>query len=391
MQTANTVQTLWIHPFNGIAGDMTLGALIAAGTDVDQLRTELAKLNVEGWQLNAEPISRNGISAINVTVDADEGHVHRTAGDIIELVTSAGYPKRVTDRAVRVFEALAEAEGRVHDMDPAKVHFHEVGGIDAIVDVVGSCLALEALGVEHIVVAPVAQGHGMAKSAHGIISNPAPATTLLLEGVPVKGLDVNIELTTPTGAALVRALADQFGPMPAMTITASGFGAGDKELEAHPNLLHMIIGEATVADTSQLIVLETNVDDLSGEYLAHAITKLIDAGSLDAWLTPIEMKRGRTAATVSVLVEPTQQERIGSVLLAETGSLGYRAYGVDRTAVSREMQSVDVDGHTIAIKVTDGTAKAEFTDVAAAAEALGRPARTIAAEAEQAWRGNGPK
>lgn len=385
------MQTIWIHPFNGIAGDMTLGALIAAGVDVEHLRTELTKLNVDQWQLNAEPISRNGISAMNVTVDADEGHVHRTAADIIELVSNAGYAERVTDRAVRVFEALAEAEGHVHDMDPAKVHFHEVGGIDAIVDVVGSCLALEALGVEHIVVAPVALGHGTAKSAHGIISNPAPATTRLLEGVPVKGLDVNIELTTPTGAAIVRALADQYGPMPAMTISTSGFGAGDRELEAHPNLLHVIVGDSSPHETSQLIVLEANVDDLSGEYLAHAVTKLIDAGSLDAWLTPIEMKRGRTAATISALVEPIDQERIGAILLAETGSLGYRAYGVDRTAVPRKIDSVVIDGHNIAIKVTEGTAKAEFKDVAVAAEALGRPARSIAAEAEQAWRTQAPK
>ena len=377
--------TARIHPFNGIAGDMTLGALIAAGADAGHLRTELAKLDVDGWHLNAEVIYRNGIGATNVTVDADEGHVHRTAADIIELVANAGYPARVTERAVSVFVALAKAEGQVHGIDPSKVHFHEVGGIDAFIDVVGSCLALEALDIESIVVAPVALGHGIAKSAHGIISNPAPATTLLLEGVPVKGLDVNLELTTPTGAALVRALGDEYGPMPQMTITNSGFGAGDRELEAHPNLLHIIIGQSAPLTSSQLLVLETNVDDLSGEYLAHAVTKLMDAGCLDAWLTPVEMKRGRTAATLSALIEPTKQDEIGKVLLAETGSLGYRSYGVDRTAVPRWFETVVVDGHSIGVKISEGTAKAEFADVVIAAEQLGRPARVIASEAERRW------
>ena len=377
--------TLWIHPFNGIAGDMTLGALIGAGADADHLRAELKKLDVDGWKLNAEPVSRNGIGAINVTVDADEGHVHRTAQDIIDLVTAADYPARVTARAISVFEALAEAEGHIHGIDPSQVHFHEVGGIDAIVDIVGSCLALESLDVDHIVVAPVALGQGLAKSAHGIIPNPAPATARLLEGVPVKGLDVPVELTTPTGAALVRALADQYGPMPSMTVAAAGFGAGDRELEAHPNLLHVILGEGQVAGTEQLLVLEVNVDDLTGEYLAHAVTKLIDAGSLDAWLTPIEMKRGRPASMVSALIEPHQLEAVGQVLLNETGSLGYRAYGVDRTALPRRIETVVVEGHNIRIKVSEGTAKAEFADVITAASTIGRPARAVAAQAERIW------
>ena len=377
--------TLWIHPFNGIAGDMTLGALIGAGADADHLRAELKKLDVDGWKLNAEPVSRNGIGAINVTVDADEGHVHRTAQDIIDLVTAADYPARVTARAISVFEALAEAEGHIHGIDPSQVHFHEVGGIDAIVDIVGSCLALESLDVDHIVVAPVALGQGLAKSAHGIIPNPAPATARLLEGVPVKGLDVPVELTTPTGAALVRALADQYGPMPSMTVAAAGFGAGDRELEAHPNLLHVILGEGQVAGTEQLLVLEVNVDDLTGEYLAHAVTKLIDAGSLDAWLTPIEMKRGRPASMVSALIEPHQLEAVGQVLLNETGSLGYRAYGVDRTALPRRIETVVVEGHNIRIKVSEGTAKAEFADVITVASTIGRPARAVAAQAVRIW------
>ena len=383
------MKAVWIHPFNGIAGDMTLGALIAAGADVDVLRSQLETLGVDGWTLHAEPISRNGIGAINVTVETNEGHSHRTAAHIIALVEEAALPQRVTERAIAVFTALAEAEGRVHQVDPAKVHFHEVGGIDAIIDVVGSCLALEALDIEYVAVAPVAVGHGLARSAHGIISNPAPATTHLLEGVPVKGLDVRLELTTPTGAALVRALADSFGPMPEMTITSAGFGAGDTELDEHPNLLHVIIGELSavpITTTDQLVVLEANVDDLSGEYLAHAVTKLLSSGALDAWVTPVEMKHGRPAVTISALTEPAAVQSIGEVLLAESGSLGYRSRGVERSALDRRFESVELEGHAISLKITNNTAKAEFGDVARVSDELGRPARIVAAQAEQLWR-----
>lgn len=380
------MNTLWIHPFNGIAGDMMLGALVDAGADVNQLRSDLDTLNVDGWELRVEEVFRNGIGAVNLTVVADEGHVHRTAGDIIALVEAAQLPARVTERAARVFRALADAEGHVHRTDPASVHFHEVGGIDAIVDVVGSCLALEQLDVGQIVVAPVANGQGIAKSAHGIIPNPAPATARLLEGVPVRGLDVRVELTTPTGAALVAALADAFGPMPAMTVTTSGFGAGDNELDEHPNLLHVVLGAAEEMPSEPLLVLETNVDDLSGEYLAHAVSRLIDEGALDAWITPIEMKKQRPGAMVSALVDPLEADRLGAVLLAETGSIGFRSVGVDRVARNRTFDTVVVDGHEIRIKVTAHTGKAEFADVRAAAAALERPARLIAAEAESIWR-----
>lgn len=381
-QTTGSLTTLWIHPFNGIAGDMTLGALIDAGADAGQIRKGLSTLGVDGWSMNTAEVFRNGIGAVNLTVDADEGHVHRTAGDIIELVSNAGLPGRVVTRATAVFRALAEAEGHVHRADPDTVHFHEVGGIDAIVDVVGTCLALEQLDIEQIVVAPVTVGRGMAKSAHGIISNPAPATSRLLDGVPVRGLDVQVELTTPTGAALVRALADSFGPLPQMTISSSGFGAGDNELDEHPNLLHVIIGEAEAAEAEQLIVIEANVDDLSGEYLSHAVSQLITAGALDAWITPIEMKKGRPAATVSALVSPTDVRRIGDALLVETGSIGFRAYGVSRRAIDRTIVTVEVDGQPIRVKQTHLTTKAEYEDVARAAAVVGRPARDIAAEAE---------
>ncbi len=382
------MKTLWIHPFNGIAGDMMLGALIDAGADVDQVRKGLDQLGVDDWSLRTESIQRHGISATNLVVDTNEGHTHRTAADIAAIVDASDLPTQVRDNAKQVFVVLAEAEGAVHDNAPEDVHFHEVGGIDAIVDVVGTCIALDLLGIERIVVAPVAVGHGITKSAHGRIPHPAPATVRLLESVPVKGLDTSVELTTPTGAAIVRALADDYGPAPAMTITASGFGAGDAELADHPNLLQVLVGDGLNAgiESDQLIVLEANVDDLSGEYLAHAVARLIEAGALDAWTTPIEMKRSRPAVTLSALIDPPHIDRIGQVLLRETGSLGFRSYGVDRRCVPRTVGHVDIEGQQIAIKESAETLKAEFVDVVAAAKILDRPARVVAAEAEEKWR-----
>ena len=382
------MNTVWIHPFNGIAGDMMLGALIDAGADVDVVRARLESLGVDDWSIRTELIQRHGISATNLTVETNEGHTHRTAADIAAIVDASELSGTVRANAKRVFTVLAEAEGAVHDMDPATVHFHEVGGIDAIVDVVGTCIALELLEIERVVVAPVAVGHGITKSAHGRIPHPAPATVRLLESIPVQGLDTNVELTTPTGAAIVRALADEFGAAPAMTLTSSGFGAGDADLPNHPNLLQVLIGDSASPETTSdhLAVLETNVDDLSGEYLAHAVTQLLEAGALDAWTTPIAMKRGRPAVTLSALVNPADIDRVGAVLLRETGSLGYRVGGVDRRSVDRTIGTVTIEGHDIAIKSSPDTVKAEFVDVAAAARVLGRPARLVAAEAEAKWR-----
>ncbi|NNC80010.1 MAG: nickel pincer cofactor biosynthesis protein LarC [Acidimicrobiales bacterium] len=382
--------TLWVHPFNGIAGDMFLGALIDAGADVDEIRSTLTTLEVPEWELRTEETARNAIAAVNVHVDTTEGHTHRTAADIIDIVTKAPLPPRVASRAIAVFETLAAAEGAVHNMLPSDVHFHEVGGVDAIVDVVGVCVALELLGVDELVLAPIAVGHGTTNSAHGRIPHPAPATIRLLEGWPVAGIDINLELTTPTGAALVTALATSAGPMPAMTVTASGFGAGDAEPETIPNLLHVVLGDRPEMQEDTLAVLETNVDDLSGELVAHAVSSLVLAGALDAWATPIQMKKHRPAQTVSVLCELGDSERLGQQLLRETGSLGFRSSTVLRTSVSRSMGAVDVDGHQIRIKASPARIKAEMDDVVSVALATGRTAREIATEAERVWAEQNP-
>ena len=385
-----TDSTLWVNPFNGIAGDMMLGALIDAGADAERIEIALAGLDIEGWALRIERTERHGVAAVDLSVLVEDDQPQRRAGDIMALIGRAPLPERARTRALAVFEALARAEGEVHEVDPDDVHFHEVGAVDAIVDIVGVCLALEQLDVSRLLVGPIAVGRGSVRTAHGVVSNPAPATVALLRGWPIIGLDTGLELTTPTGAAIVAALGEA-GPVPPMRLTGSGFGAGDARPEAFPNVLHVLVGEVDVGTTERLVVLETNVDDATGETLAHAVERLLDQGALDAWIAPILMKKGRPAHIVSVLTRPPLADALGSVLLRETGSIGFRRQTVERTAQPRRHETVDVDGHEIGVKVTPHTVKAEHEDVVAAAAALDRPVREVAARAEAAWQAHRPQ
>jgi len=283
---------------------------------------------------------------------------------------------------------LAVAEGKVHGVSPEEVHFHEVGALDAIVDIVGSCAALESLDVDEITSGPVAVGIGTISAAHGILPNPPPAVVNLLEDIPTVGIDVGLELTTPTGAALVKGLATSTGPLPDMTITASGYGAGTRDLSDRANVTQVIIGTATpTGATSEdpkesVVELATNLDDITGEQLGHAITELMEAGALDAWVTPIVMKKGRPAHTLSVLVAPAQAPELAGLVMSMTGSLGVRTRQLDRVVAQRHTVTVSVDGHDIDVKVSDVRVKAEFDQVTVAAEALGLPVQEVAARAE---------
>ena len=274
--------TAWFHCFSGVAGDMALGALIDAGAPIEEVTSILGRLGLPGWALEVEPVLRGGIGGTKVHVRIQESTVVRTASHIQGLVTDAGLPARVESRALAVFGALATAEGRLHRRPPDQVHFHEVGGVDAIVDVVGTCAALEVLGVDEVTCSPVAVGLGMVRAAHGIIPNPAPAVVELLRGVPTRGVDLSVELTTPTGAALMAALSSGFGALPPMTVGATGFGAGSRELDDRPNLTQVVLGDPTrVAPPSgqpQMLV-EANVDDATGEVLAHTIGELLRQSS----------------------------------------------------------------------------------------------------------------
>lgn len=382
----------WFHCFSGISGDMTLGALVDAGADLGEVTAMCERLGVSGWTLGATEVLRGGIGGTKVHVAAAESPVVRTAGNIAALVRGAGLPPRVEARALAAFEALAVAEGRLHRRPPEQVHFHEVGGIDAIIDVVGSCAALEVLGVDRVVVSAVATGRGMVRSAHGLIPNPAPATVELLRDAPVYGLDEPVELTTPTGAALAATLAHEWGPLPAMRIGSVGFGAGDAELDGRPNLLQVVVG--TVTDDAgvgggagqTLVQLEVNVDDATGEVLADTLAAALDAGALDAWVTPILMKKGRPAHTLAALVDPTLAGQVADVLTRGTGSFGVRAHRPERFAAPRRLDEVEVAGHRVRIKVGPGRAKPEADDATRVARLTGLPLREVVSRAEGAWR-----
>ena len=385
-------RTAWFHCFAGIAGDMALGALLDAGADLGEVRTLLQRLPVDGWTLDAEPVLRGGIAGTRALVGADEDGTSRTAADIAAIVSAASLPARVTARALDTFAVLAEVEAGLHRRAVGEVHLHEVGGLDAIVDVVGVAAALEVLGIDQVGASAVTTGTGTVTAAHGVLPNPAPAVVSLLAraGAPARGIDVDLELTTPTGAALLVALASTWGPLPAMTVTASGFGAGTRDLPALPNLTQVVLGNAGiergVPPGQPVVLLEANVDDATGEALADAVVALLAAGAHDAWLTPIVMKKGRPAHVVSALVDVARVEAVSAVLVSATGTFGVRRSTLDRRPVTRRFEAVEVAGHTIGVKVGPHRAKVEHDDAARVAAATGMSSAEVTSLAEEAWR-----
>jgi len=383
----------WFHCFAGIAGDMAFGSLVDAGADLDAVLEIVQRIPLDGWTVEADAVLRNGLAATQLVVRCRETGIVRTHAHIVGLLEEARLPVRVRTRALAVFERLAEVEGLLHRRPPASVHFHEVGGLDAIVDVVGTCAALEVLAVDSVRASAVATGIGMVRTAHGLLPNPAPAVVGLLRGAPTYGLDVPVELTTPTGAAILSALASGFGPLPAMTVRASGFGAGTRTLEQLPNVTQVVIGttqpvpgESTDPPHGQPAVeLAANVDDATGETIAHAVAALLEAGALDAWVAPVIMKKGRPGHVVSALADQAVAGQIARVLMAETGSLGVRSRPVVRWMADRHTDKVDVDGLAVRVKVSPGRVKAEHDDAAGVAARLGVPVREVARRAETAW------
>ena len=383
-----TGTTTWFHCFAGIAGDMALGALVDAGADLEEVCALLRRIPVGGWKVDAQPVLRGGIAATRLEVSTAESAVVRTYAHITGLIDEARLPDRVRDRAQATFLALARTEGRLHRRPPEQVHFHEVGGLDAIVDIVGTCAALETLGVDRVCASPVATGTGMVRSTHGVLPNPAPAVVELLRGAPTYGRDIAYELTTPTGAALLAANAVSYGPLPAMTIEATGFGAGGRDLDDLPNMTQVVLG-TSVADRSPgqpVVVLEVNVDDATGETLAHTVAALLEAGAHDAWVTPIVMKKGRPAHTVSALADVALADQVSRVLVAETGSLGVRGQTIERWPAARSAHEVEVAGLPVRVKVSAGRVKVEHDDAARAARRTGLPLREVVSRAEAAWR-----
>jgi pyridinium-3,5-bisthiocarboxylic acid mononucleotide nickel chelatase len=383
-------RVLYVDCIGGVAGDMLLGALIDAGA-----RVEFPDLQVDGLRIELGKAERHGIMATTVTVHGAPGQPHRHWSSIRAQIDAAQLAERPRARAQKAFERLAIAEGRIHGIEPERVHFHEVGAVDAIGEVVGVALALESLNIDRVVCSPLPVGRGFVDAAHGRLPLPAPATLTLLEGAPVHGVDIAMELVTPTGAALVTSLADEFGAIPAMTVKGSGYGAGARDLEKLPNVVRVIIGEeARTAGGVSLI--EANLDDLIPELAPDAAAACFEAGALDVWTTPIQMKRGRPAFTLSALARAEDQRAVAEAMLRETSTLGVRIAHLDRVELAREWLSVDVSGEAVRVKVgkLDGRTvnlAPEHADCERAAHALGAPVKVVWARALAAAHGSDQK
>jgi uncharacterized protein (TIGR00299 family) protein len=387
----------WLDASSGASGDMFLGALVGAGVPVATIRTAVDAVAPEPVTLDVTLVTRNGFAATRVEVTVADSAAHRTWRDVRVLLEQAELDAGVRDRALATFARLAEAEAAVHGSPVDDVHFHEVGALDAIADVVGACAGLEHLGLESLVVSPVAVGGGHVGTQHGRLPVPAPAVAELLRGVPSYGGPVDLELCTPTGAALLVTNATGTGGQPAMTTTAIGLGAGGRDPAGHTNALRLLVGVSTSSTTGgsttehDPLLLETNVDDLDPRLWPAAIAALLAAGASDAWLTPILMKKGRPAHTLSVLVAADRAPAVRREVFRHTTSIGLREQPVGKRALDRELVTVDIEGHAVEVKLArlDGellNLQPEYEHVVAAAEALGRPAKDVLQQAVAAAR-----
>jgi hypothetical protein len=331
---------------SGISGDMTLAALVDVGVDLEKLNTAIASLGLPDCRLQAKEVRKNGFRATQIVVDFPPEQPHRHLHHILAMIDGSCLSVRQKDLARRIFTRLGEAEAKVHGQPIEKIHFHEVGAADSIADIVGTAVGLDLLGVERVIASPVPTGSGTIRIAHGECSVPAPATAELLRGIPLAASTIQSELTTPTGAAILATLAESFGPLPAMTIERIGCGAGQKDFSERPNLLRLLLGQsvdAGVGDapgTDQVCMLETNLDDVSGEVVGHCIARLWEAGALDVFSTAVQMKKNRPGVMLTVLCRPGDAPALDDILFHETGTLGIRRWLVDRRVLRRQAHCV---------------------------------------------------
>ncbi len=369
---------------------MLFGGLVDSGVDIEQVEIELKKLPFSGWEISASKVMRGGIAATSIDITVDDPATMRSYADIVNMIMASNLSLRVKERSLACFRTLAEAESAIHRSDVDSTYFHEVGGHDAIIDIVGTMVAVELLGAERVFSSSVALGSGgTLASVHGNLPNPAPAVLRLLENVPVHWRSLPYELTTPTGAAILRTLVDSYGQIPPMNIAASGYGAGDREIEELPNLLQVVVGELNreQADTSgngmDAMLVETNVDDATGEVVAWTVSSLLDAGAYDAWVTPVMAKKGRPGFVVSVLCDPTVVSSMRDILRRETGTLGTRGMMVHKWSSVREEMVVTVQGLPVRTKIASHRVKVEQSDAAKVATETGMPLREVIFQAEQ--------
>jgi hypothetical protein len=353
----------YLDTIAGISGDMTLGAFISAGVSLDQLIAELGKLRLSGFEVTTKHVQRNGITAVKVDVVVSEApKYHRHLADINAIIEQSDLSTAVKDRAQKIFHEVAAAEAKVHNSTIEKVHFHEVGAIDSLVDIVGASICIEQLGIERVFSSPVKVGNGgTINTQHGVMPIPTPATSEILKGYPVVLTDIPFELTTPTGAAIIKALSHGTLAFEQLNVTSIGYGAGTRELPGIPNLLRVVVGELEPRlDRDEVLVVESNIDDMNPEILPYVIEKLLAAGANDAFLTPILMKKGRPAYLLSALVERSQMEAILSIMFRETTTLGVRIQHVERRKLTRTQQNIQTSLGTVSVKTVTVDGKERF-------------------------------
>ncbi len=378
----------YLSGFSGVSGNMFIGALLDAGLPEQTLRDMVSTLPVSGYQLKFETVVKRGVQAtyFDVQLDHSEHHAHRHLADIVKIIEAADFSDAVKTRSILVFTRLAEAEAKVHGTTVEKIHFHEVGAVDAIIDIVGTVFGLEILGIEKVYAGNLRTGHGFIQCAHGSMPIPAPATAELLCGIPYSHGDIEKELLTPTGAALLATLCDGFGDRPEGFITeATAYGAGGWDLEI-PNVLRAELGLFQTLEKSELVVLETNIDDCSPQIISYVLELLFSAGALDVWQTPILMKKGRSALKLSVLAPVLLQNELETIIFEETTTIGIRSYSVNRTAADRREETVNTPWGPVRVKISAANGKAcsvtpEYDDCRTLAEANHIPLKEVVAAA----------
>lgn len=347
------MRTLYFDCFAGASGDMILGAMVAAGVDPNTLREQLSLLNVEGFKIDFETVDRSGLSATYARVETVREHKHRHLADIRRIIQNSSVSDAAKELSIRIFTRLAEAEARVHNEPIEKVHFHEVGALDAIVDVVGAAICFDLLKIDRFVSSPLHVGGGMIEMAHGRFPVPPPAVTELLHGVPFYSGDIKGELLTPTGAAIITTVCEEYGPIPRIKADRTGYGAGTREYENFPNVLRVLVGEteADGATSQRLWMIETNLDDASPQIVGHVMDRVFEAGALDCYFTPVQMKKNRPGVLLSVLCGASEKEAVMTLLFTETTTLGIRSYEVERRALRRTVVQVETQYGPIDVKV----------------------------------------
>lgn len=381
------MRLLYFDCFSGVSGNMILGAMISAGLDVELLKTELKKLNLPDLDLSIERVNRSGISSVHVSVMAPDQKKHRHLPEINKIIGESRLDLSVKQRAMAIFRRLAEAEAAVHGVPVEKIHFHEVGALDAIADIVGAAVALEIIRPDKVVSSPINVGSGTVKIDHGHFPVPPPAVAELVRGVPIYSDGPVAELATPTGAAIITTVANSYGVLPKITPKQIGYGAGTRDFKGFPNVLRVLIGDADSTELEErvehLVLMETNIDDLSPQSLGLIMERALSAGALDCWFTPAQMKKNRPAIMVSILARPEDEQRMRELLYRETTTIGIRRSLIERHSLGRSVTEVQTEYGPVRVKkaILNGetvNVHPEFEDVKKASESTGADFASIA-------------